>query len=643
MKFLTKTQYIAVDLPQHTRLFLWLSTFLSLLCLCSVINIPLAVGLLVVFITVSTFIKHTFWRPWKRLLLFVPLLIVVSLQIGSINRELGTALLLVTMIVKYVEIRSRKDIGMLLLCNTLAPFVAFLQKENAVLLALGSITLMLTLVVGASAFAVSSAKKSKSLVQPVGSILLWCILVVPVAGVLYILTPRVDNPLWGGMQQRSKTGVGDEMNVAQWTELFNDLSTAFRVRYEGPPPKPQDMYFRGTTLWTFDGQIWSSTPTVSGAVVPVKALGDNDLVQFTYHVSYVAPTNQMYAMDFPVQVPENMLLFSDGQMRSSTGRSTSKSVSLQAAPSLFSTLTDQERKSSLQLPQGMNPRTVQQAQKWRKQFSTDEQYVQFVMRNFSSKYEYSLSPPPLSSPDVVDSFLFDTKTGFCAHYSSAFAVLMRAANIPTRVVNGYLGNEMDELGGYFRIRQADAHAWNEVWLNGKWVRFDPTNQVTTVRNRSDMTWDLMNQTYSFSDWLNARWSDRILAYDEATQEEFFEKLKQQVVRIPAWAIGVIIALVVVLLWWRVRFPFKKMSEQDHLVSELNALFSQFYDLPPYLGWSAKLHRLVDRLTDEQYAELSTIVRQAEDVLYGNHNTSVKGLRNKIKRLYKKSTHGLTLK
>lgn len=641
MKFLAKIQYIAADLPPQTRLLLWLSTFLSLLCLCSVINIPLAVGLLVVFITVSTFIKHTFWKPWKRLLLFVPLLTVVSLQIGAINRELGTALLLVTMIVKYVEIRSRKDIGMLLLCNTLAPFVAFLQKENAVLLALGSLTLVLTLVVGASAFAVSSPKKS--LMYPIGSILVWSLLVVPFAGVLYILTPRVDNPLWGGMQQRSKTGVGDEMNVAQWTELFNDLSTAFRVRYEGPQPKPQEMYFRGTTLWTFDGQIWSSTPSVSETVLPVKILGDKDFVKFTYHVSYVTPTNRMYAMDFPVQAPENMLLFSDGQMRSTVGRSISKSVSLEAAPSITSTLTNQERTSALQLPPGMNPRTVQQAQKWRKQFSSDEQYVQFVMRNFGSQYEYSLSPPPLSSPHVVDSFLFDTKAGFCAHYSSAFAVLMRAANIPTRVVNGYLGNEMDDLGGYFRIRQADAHAWNEVWLNGKWVRFDPTNQVTTVRNRSDMTWDFMNQTYSFSDWLNARWSDRILAYDEATQEEFFEKLKQRILQLPTWGVALIIALVVVLLWWRVRFPFKKVSEQDRLVSDLNALFSQFPDLPPYLGWSAKLDRLANHLTKEQYQELHAIVQKSEEVLYGNRTASVKELQNMIKRFCKKSTTSLTLK
>lgn len=626
-----KPTYIASELPTQTRMFLWLSTFLSLLCLCSVISIPLAVVLLFVFIAVST-IKHTFWSPWKRLFLFIPLLTGVSLYIGDVNRELGTALLLVTMVVKYVEIRSRKDIGMLLLCNTLAPFVAFLQKENAVLLGIGTATLVLTLVVGQSAFAIPTTKKSFA--RPLASVLVWCLVAVPASGLLYIITPRVDNPLWGGMHQKSKTGVGDEMNVAQWTELFNDLSTAFRVRYEGQPPKPQEMYFRGTTLWTFDGQVWSSTPTLAGAVTPVVSLSADDTAKFTYDVSYVASTNRVYAMDHSIRAPKNILLFSDGQMRSSSGRPVSGVLSLQSGSPPVSRLTESQRTSALQLPSGLNPRTVKQAKIWRQQFANDEQYVQFVMKNFASKYEYSLSPPPLASPNVVDSFLFDTKMGFCAHYSSAFAVLMRAANIPTRVVNGYLGNEMDDVGGYFRIRQADAHAWNEVWLNGQWVRFDPTNQVTSVRNRSDMTWDLMNRTYSFSDWLNAQWSDKILSYDEAAQEQFIQSLKQNMLRLPAWIIGAIIAALVIVFWWRFRRSFKKSHPHDLLSEDLHKWFAQFGFHSPNLGWKTKLDEISSHLTDLQYNQMSAIIREVEDVLYGGRNLSVKKLRAKIKNFNK---------
>lgn len=632
MKLLIKKTYVTTPLPKECRFFLWVSTFLSLMCLSSVINIPLAVGLLIVFIGISTLIKHTFWTPWKRLFLFVPLMAVVGLQVGALNRELGTALLAVTMIVKYIEIRSRKDIAMLLLCNTLAPFVAFLQKENAVLLVLGALTLIFALMAAQSAYSVQPNKKPMRIA---GSVVMWFLLAIPITGALYILTPRVDNPLWGGMHNRSKTGVGDEMNVAQWTELFNDLSTAFRVRYTDAIPKPQDMYFRGTTLWSFDGQVWSSTPSQSGAVTAVSTLSEGSTVKYAYNISYVASSSRVYAMDAPLEAPKNVLMFSDGQMRSATGRPINAMLSLQAGEPLKGDLTLAERKSALQLPVGLNPRTVQQAKVWRKQFLNDEQYVNFIMKNFSARYQYSLSPPPLSSPNVVDSFIFDTKTGFCAHYSSAFAVLMRSANIPTRVVNGYLGSEMDDLGGYFRIRQADAHAWNEVWLNGQWVRFDPTNQVTTVRNRSDMTWDLMNQTYSLSDWLNARWSDQILAYDEAIQEELFERFKQLMLKIPALGVGLAVAVVVVFIWLRLRpFRMKKLRAEDLLANDLNRWFAQFTDLPVNMGWRSKLNKVSGRLDPVQYKTISEIVERAEEILYGQAKVSPRKLRKNIKRLKK---------
>lgn len=632
MKLLNKKIYITSPLPKECRFFLWVSTFLSLMCLSSVINIPLAVGLLIVFVGISTLIKHTFWSPWKRLMLFAPLMLVVGLQVGALNRELGTALLAVTMIVKYIEIRSRKDIAMLLLCNTLAPFVAFLQKENAVLLVLGALTLIFALMAAQAAYSVQPRKNP---LRVAGSVVMWFMLAIPFTGTLYLLTPRVDNPLWGGMHNRSKTGVGDEMNVAQWTELFNDLSTAFRVRYTDKIPRPQDMYFRGTTLWSFDGQVWSSTPTHTGAVTAVSSLSEASTVKYSYNVSYVASSSRVYAMDFPVEAPKNILMFSDGQMRSATGRSINAMLSLKAGDSIKGDLTAAERKSALQLPAGFNPRTVQQAKSWRKQFSSDEQYIDFVMKNFSSRYQYSLAPPPLSSPNVVDSFMFDTKTGFCAHYSSAFAVLMRSANIPTRVVNGYLGSEMDDLGGYFRIRQADAHAWNEVWLNGRWVRFDPTNQVTTIRNRSDMTWDLMNQTYSLSDWLNARWSDQILAYDEATQEELLERFKQLLLKIPALGVGCAIAVVVVFIWLRLRpFRLKRLRAEDRLANDLNMWFAQFPDVPVHLGWRSKLDKIATQLNSVQYTTLLEIVEHAEEILYGQSKVSPRDVRKKLKALKK---------
>src|SRR6185437_15769255 len=96
-------------------------------------------------------------------------------------------------------------------------------------------------------------------------------------------------------------------------------------------------------------------------------------------------------------------------------------------------------------------------------------------------FRYTLAPAPLGR-DAMDDFLFDTREGFCEHYSSAFTVLMRAAGIPARVVTGYQGGYWNALGGYLLVRNSDAHAWSEVWLAGHgWVRVDPTAAVRPQR------------------------------------------------------------------------------------------------------------------------------------------------------------------
>ena len=84
------------------------------------------------------------------------------------------------------------------------------------------------------------------------------------------------------------------------------------------------------------------------------------------------------------------------------------------------------------------------------------------------EFFYTLEPPRLGR-DSVDDFLFNTRRGFCEHFASAFTMMVRAAGIPARVVTGYQGGEYNPIGGYFVVRQSDAHAWSEVWLEGAWL------------------------------------------------------------------------------------------------------------------------------------------------------------------------------
>src|SRR5699024_3515485 len=115
----------------------------------------------------------------------------------------------------------------------------------------------------------------------------------------------------------------------------------------------------------------------------------------------------------------------------------------------------------------------------KRESNSPQQVIQRALNWFRTKpYYYTLNPGLLQGKNRMDEFLFKTRRGFCEHYASAFAFLMRAAGIPTRIVTGYAGGEINPYNGWLVLRQTNAHAWDEVWLAGRgWVRVDPTSVI----------------------------------------------------------------------------------------------------------------------------------------------------------------------
>ncbi len=144
--------------------------------------------------------------------------------------------------------------------------------------------------------------------------------------------------------------------------------------------------------------------------------------------------------------------------------------------------SEAERSNWLDLPPTYNPRTLQLAEEIRSRSGSDADRVRATLEHLRrGGYEYTLSPPRLGR-NSIDEFLFDTRQGYCEHYASAFVFLMRALDVPARVVTGYQGGELNPVDGFLTIRQSDAHAWSEVWLQGRgWVRVDPTAVVAPMR------------------------------------------------------------------------------------------------------------------------------------------------------------------
>src|SRR5438874_12663952 len=191
---------------------------------------------------------------------------------------------------------------------------------------------------------------------------------------------------------------------------------------------------------------------------------------------------------------------------------------------------------ALRLPAGYNRRAVALAQQWRAAGGSDANVLARALDLLrKGRFTYTLEPPLLGA-DSVDEFLFDTKAGFCEHFSSAFTVLMRAAGVPARVVTGYQGGDLNPVDQIITVRQSDAHAWSEVFIAGRgWVRVDPTAAAIPTRidvglaralpqdqglpfmMRQDMAW-LRGMRYRW-EALAHKWNVWVLGYNPERERD----------------------------------------------------------------------------------------------------------------------------
>jgi len=89
-------------------------------------------------------------------------------------------------------------------------------------------------------------------------------------------------------------------------------------------------------------------------------------------------------------------------------------------------------------------------------------------------FTYDLNVPADQSQNALVDFLTKTRAGFCQQFAASYAVLAREVGLPSRVAVGFTEGDVDSQGIY-HVKDADAHAWPEVWFDGiGWVAFEPT-------------------------------------------------------------------------------------------------------------------------------------------------------------------------
>jgi transglutaminase-like putative cysteine protease len=428
-------------------------------------------------------------RRWILVAIVFAGTIGIALQYRSLfGRDPGIALLVFFMSLKPMEMSSRRDGLVVIMLGFFLLLTHYFFSEGVVTggWLLASVTLL-----------TAALLRMHGSAQPVGGALRYSALLIaqslPFMLILFVLFPRIPGPLWGMPRDTyaGLSGLSEHMSPGSMDELVLSKSVAFHAKFNGEVPPKTQLYWRGPVFDSYDGRTWR-TSWISNANLtsasdsvnePAVEVPEGAGVDYTI-VLEAHNRRWLLALDMPIVLPEDAMLSPTFEVLARRPVRFRARYAFRSALEYTANREESPRllQQALSLPPQLNPRTRELAESWRQMLGEPEQISEAALRFFrAERFFYTLQPPELG-PNAVDEFLFDSRRGFCEHYASAYVVLMRAAGIPARVVAGYQGGEFNPVDNSMTVRQSNAHAWAEIWVEGKgWRRVDPTTAVAPSR------------------------------------------------------------------------------------------------------------------------------------------------------------------
>ena len=502
-----------------------------------------------------------FWMEPKgyRLRSFVLKLILAAITVGAIFLSYGTlkgvepavSLLAVLVSLKILEAHTAREFQVMVMMAWVLCLCGFLLSQDlaiALCLFVAFALLIAALIQfhrGSSpgAFWLPLATTFKLLAQA-----------APVIVLLFLLLPRINTAFQFrfGDLHAARTGFSDRLSPGGIAALGNSTDIAFRAEFPDRRTGPiGPLYWRGLVMWHCDGMEWRAPygPASISDSSRKYAASDKAIRQRITLAPHGA--RWMFALDHPIGMTPGAMLARGNYLDSFQPiRKPRRYEVVSTTEPLGKELSDYERREALQLPASISPAVRELAASLALRGSEPREIVNSALQFFRTQgFRYSLAPGKYDKNDL-EGFLFHRRTGFCEHYAASFATLMRLAGVPARVVIGYLGGEYNDLGGFFLVRQADTHAWCEVWLPGNgWTRIDPTSAVAPGRASQDLSsflagrvasgemaigrsalitrlarLALINQIKSLWEALNYQWDTRVMGFDADVQDVLLTSL-----------------------------------------------------------------------------------------------------------------------
>lgn len=371
---------------------------------------------------------------------------------------------------------------------------------------------------------------------------------LPIVLLLFLFFPRSRQAFFQFSQPPlATTGMSDHLSPGSIASLALGNEVVFRAEFpDGNIPSMSAMYWRAGVLWRGDGLNWTHGPPRA----PDRRLGQLGGAAIRQRI-ILQPhgARWLFALDRPATTIRGASLEAGSVLQNDRTVQKAMQYEVISRPDNRETvLLADHRAESLRKPAYISPRVQALVIRWRTSHADDRALVDAAVRYFrNERFTYTLEPGTYGA-DAFDDFLFVRRAGFCEHYAAVFASLMRAADIPSRVVIGYHGGEYNARGRYVIVRQSDAHAWCEVWIKGDgWLRVDPTDVIAPDRLNSGLADYLANRaaanpanapaSAATTGWreirrelrlvwdnLNYQWDLRVLGFDEDSQRTFFSSV-----------------------------------------------------------------------------------------------------------------------
>ncbi|NMH58793.1 transglutaminaseTgpA domain-containing protein [Alteromonas ponticola] len=536
---------------------------LCIAVLISVLSLSLLEPLMVwvILLTLCTlFVRISLYLGWyqnapnQRTINLLAVLSSLALAWFSLNLGLLFSminLLVVACSLKLITLSKRRDFLQLFACGLFLIGVGFIFQQGILSALFYFATLLFLLFALISFYSPQLYWKKRTKV-----ISYQLLQASPIAIILFLLLPHL-GPLWKmPTSQSTKTGLSERVTPGDIANLSQSDELVFHATFEGRVPVRSERYWRAMTLEEFDGKTWQISPhrerfrqrnqRVNNRFLPA-------LLTSSYDYQIIAEASGrpwLYAIDIAVpatSTDKNQIWSSrDYQLIANQPLMSKRAYNVRSFPlsPLPSPNLDLERQLNLMVPKKGNERTISWVADLRSTYPDNQQFIEAVLAYFGQQpFIYTLSPPPMRE-NFADTFLFDERAGFCSHYASAMAYVLRLAGIPARMVTGYQGGERlkDKV---ISVYQYDAHAWVEAIVSDEgWTRFDPTAVVAPsrinagLRNTLDATGELAQYTL-FSDFgktgvvreislmfanLNYFWSRWVLGFDNRQQQNLFTLL-----------------------------------------------------------------------------------------------------------------------